>query len=147
MIVAKTLTVAHRIQKALELAAVTRSTDVRMLNEVGSKGTCSEMHIEVHCSFVCKELQSTQLNSNSNTNPGLVQLGLELGIGAGAFIGSGGRGGMDHGPMDCRDKTQNRLNLEPTTRPTNSIVTATRKCRSRTSLISLKAYAIAPTAQ
>ena len=43
--------------------------------------------------------------------------------------------------------TQNRLNLEPTTRPTNSIVTATRKCRSRTSLISLKAYAITPTAQ
>ena len=66
-----------------------------MLNEVGSKGTCSEMHMEVHCSFVCKELQSTQLNSNSNTNPGLVQLGLGigdwgLGIGSGAFIGSEG---------------------------------------------------------
>ena len=80
MIVAKTLTVAHRIQKALEVAAVTRSTDVRMLNEVGSKGTCSEMHMEVHCSFVCKELQSTQLNSNSNTNPGTVG---PIGIGIG----------------------------------------------------------------
>ena len=78
MIVAKTLTVAHRIQKAEELAVIIRSTEVLMLTEVGSKGTCSEMHMEVHCSFVCKELQSTQLNSNSNTNPGLVQLGLGI---------------------------------------------------------------------
>ena len=51
---------------------IIRSTEVVMLTEVGSKGTCSEMHIEVHCSFACKELQSTQLNSNSNTNPGTV---------------------------------------------------------------------------
>ena len=82
MIVAKTLTVAHRIQKAEELAVIIRSTEVLMLTEVGSKGTCSEMHIEVHCSFVCKELQSTQLNSNSNTNPNPGTVG-PIGIGIG----------------------------------------------------------------